>query len=322
MMKARRLVTTVFLSLLFAPSVVFSFEGPLQVRNQFPLFLLVDAPYLERASPEDSLSLSLSYSSVFTVRSSADWSVHMDMELAEFMIRFKKNFGNSLEIGLDIPLLSYNSGFMDGFLNWYHDTFGFPDYGRSTRPANEFLYEVSRKGKLAVKGDNGGIGLGDIRVSAKKTVLTADPLISVRADLEFPTGDAQRGYGSGSVDAGIALLIEKRITEKINAYAAAGAVFPGDLKGHEKIELRSFLYGGAAVEAALCKNLFLLGQVFLQGSPFPKTDISAVDRTAVLLSLGMRYVWGRNSLEISFTEDPNTAGAPDVSVNLTLKRRF
>ena len=44
-----------------------------------------------------------------------------------------------------------------------------------------------------------------------------------------------------------------------------GIVFPGDLKGHEKIDLRDFIYGGAAIEAALWKNISLLGQIFVQG---------------------------------------------------------
>jgi hypothetical protein len=41
-----------------------------------------------------------------------------------------------------------------------------------------------------------------------------------------------------------------------------------------------------------------------------------------LLSFGGRYVSGKNSLEFSLTEDPNTAGAPDVTFNLTYRKRF
>ncbi len=88
------------------------------------------------------------------------------------------------------------------------------------------------------------------------------------------------------------------------------------------MELREFLCGGAAIEAAVWKNFGLLGQVFIQGSPFPKTENSPVDRVAVLLSLGARYYLGNNSFELSFTEDPNTSGAPDFSLNFSFKRIF
>jgi hypothetical protein len=88
------------------------------------------------------------------------------------------------------------------------------------------------------------------------------------------------------------------------------------------VELREFLCGGAAIEAAVWKNFSLLGQVFIQGSPLTKTYISSVDRMAVLLSLGGRYYSGNKSFELSFTEDPNTSGAPDFSLNFSFKKRF
>ena len=313
----------VFLICISLPlSNALTFEGPLQVKNQFPLFIYVSAPYLESASIENSLSACLSYSSIYLVRESPEWSVGLDMEVTELNLRLKKNIKDFLEIGIDIPLVSFNSGFMDGFINSYHDAFGFPDYGRSNRPDNEFLYEVRRDGALIIDERGGRITIGDIRLSLKKPILTGDPAISIRGDLEFPTGDAKDGYGNGSIDAGIAILFDKELSEKVKTYFNIGAVFPGDLKGHETINLREYIYGGAGVEASLINNLGLLGQVFIQGSPYPTTEISAVDRTAVLLSLGARYLFGKNSVELSFTEDPNTSGAPDFTFNFSFKRKF
>jgi hypothetical protein len=54
----------------------FAFEGPLQVKNQFPIFLPINQPYLEQASAENSFSLSLSHSSVFVIEGSAHWTAH------------------------------------------------------------------------------------------------------------------------------------------------------------------------------------------------------------------------------------------------------
>jgi hypothetical protein len=311
-----------FLIILFSSSKTYSFDGPLQVKNQFPLFLPVNEPYLESASIENSFSASLSHSSVYLVRESSEWSMGLDMEITELDIRFKKNIQDFIELGIDLPFVCFESGFMDDFLKGYHDAFGFPDYGRSNRPENEFLYEVRRKGVLIIKGENGRIGIGDIKFTFKKPILKADPAISIKGDIELPTGDAKEGYGNGSIDVSIAALIEKKLSEKFKAYGNLGIVFPGDLKGYEKVELREFIYGGTGIEAAFWKNLSLLGQVFIQGSPFPKTGISSVDRIAVLLSLGGRYYSGKNSLEFSFTEDPNTSGAPDFSLNLSFKRKF
>jgi hypothetical protein len=297
-----------------------AFDGPLRVRNQFPLFLHTNAPYLKSASLEDSFSASLSHSSIYLVENSAQWDIGLDMEITELNLRFKKTLGDFIELGAEVPFLSFNSGFMDGFLDSYHNTFGFPDYGRSYRPENDFLYEVKRNGDSVVRGESGSIAFGDIILSVKKPLLTGDPAISIRGEVEFPSGDARAGYGSGSIDTGISFLLDKRFGEIWRTHLNIGAVFPGDLKGHERIELKSFLWGGAAVEAALWKTVSLLGQVFVQGSPFPETGITPVDRAAVLLSFGGRYHSGKSSVELSLTEDPNTSGAPDFTLNFAFKQ--
>ena len=143
---------------------------------------------------------------------------------------------------------------------------------------------------MIVRGESGRITIGDIRVTVKKPLTEGDPAISIKGEIEFPSGEPKTGYGNGSIDTGISLLMDKKFGEVWKTYLNLGVVFPGDLKGHERVNLDHFLYGGAAVEAALWKTVSLLGQVFIQGSPFPETDIDTVDRTAVLLSLGGRVL--------------------------------
>jgi hypothetical protein len=311
-----------WLSLFLFPRDAISFGGPLQVKNQFPLFLVLDPPFLETASYDHSLSVAFSYSSVFMVRSSPVWSVNLDMEVAELNFRYRKDILSLFELGIDIPFLSFNSGVMDDFISSYHNAFGFSDYGRSGRPSNAFLYEVRKNGVVIMKGENGGIGIGDIRLTAKRALLEGDPGVGIMANVELPTGNASKGYGSGSIDAGVALLLDKKITDRIEAHLNLGGVFPGNLKARETVALRSFVYAGACVEAALWKNVSLLGQVTAQGSPFPKMGIGSIDRTSVLLTFGGRYDAGKSSFELSFTEDPNTAGAPDFTVTFSFKRTF
>jgi hypothetical protein len=314
------------LSLLLIISVLSAsseaFDGPLQVKNQFPLFLNVNAPYLGSASIEDSFSASLSHSSIYLVDNSSQWDMGLDMEITELNLRFRKSIDNFIEFGVEVPILSFNSGFMDGFLDSYHDAFGFPDYGRSNRPDNDFLYEVKRNGTVVVKGESGRIAVGDIRFTLKKPLIQGDPVISIQGEIELPTGKPETGYGNGRIDAGIGLLMDKKIGDAWKTYLNLGAIFPGDLKGHKRVDLKSFIWGGAAIEAALWKTISLLGQAFIQGSPFPETDIAAVDKTAVLLSLGGRYHSGNSSFELSLTEDPNTSGAPDFTLNFTFKQSF
>ena len=296
-----------------------AFEGPFQVKNLYPLFLHAGQPYLEKAAVESSLSFSLSHSSTYTVQESAEWIIHLDMEITECSVRYKRVIADFIEFDMNIPLLITGNGVMDGFLADYHDAFGFDDYGRSRRPHNEFLYEVRRDGNLIVEGKS-GTRFGDIRLSLKKPLVSSDNYhLSMRGDIEIPVSNAQQGFSNGSIDGGIAVLLDRSVTERIMTYWNAGAVFPGSVRGHEELDLRNFVYGGVAIEANAGKGVSVLVQLQGQSSIYPSTGLEAVDREAYLIAFGGRYEKSGKSIDLSLTEDLNTSGAPDFIINLTYK---
>ncbi len=299
-----------------------SFDGPLRVKNQSPVFLSLNQSYLEPAATESSFSLSLSHSSTYVLEDAAQWSAYVDMELTELNFRYKKDFPGFFEAGVDLPVLRATAGFLDGPLSSYHRAFGFPDYGRSERPKNEFLYVIQKDGAPLIEGENDRVGLGDLRLTLKKKLSEVDPVISVLADLELPTGNANIGYGNGSVDAALALLLDKDLGQDGRLYANLGTVFPGDLKALQTVKLEHFYYAGAGIESRQWPELSLIAQAVVQTSPYPRTGISQIDTTGIILVLGGRYYGTTGSYEFSLTEDPNTSGACDFILNLTFKKRF
>lgn len=296
-----------------------STEGPLQIKNQYPLFLHINQPYLEKAEMESSMSYSLSHSSTYTVQTSGHWVMDLDMEITELNFRYRRIVNDFAEIGLDIPVLYIGGGFLDGFLESYHDTFGFNDYGRSMRPGNDFLYEVRQDGNLIIKGES-GFGIGDVRLTIKKELIASDGYgLSIKGDVELPTGDAEKGFGNGSVDAGLSILLDKKISDTIMTYWNVGGVLAGDVKGHQTLDADDFLFGGAAVEAHINEKLSLLAQLMGQTPIYPTTDLTTIDDDTWMISFGGRYHAGKGSLELSITEDLNTAAAPDFICNLTYR---
>jgi hypothetical protein len=292
------------------------------MRNQFAPFLPVNQPYLERAATESSFSVGLAHSSVYVMEDAGAWGVHLDIELTELAIRYKRDIPGLFEIGFDVPVIRATGGFMDEPLAWYHRTFGFPDYGRSERPRNAFFYEVVRNGDRVIQGENDRSGLGDVRLAFKKRVRESDPVISIKGDVELPTGNARIGYGSGDIDYGLAALLDKDIMWGGRMYANIGAVFPGDLKALQTVDLTTFYYAGTGIEVPYTENLALLAQVMAQTSPYPRTGISEMDTIAIILVLGGRYHAAYGSYELSLTEDPNTSGAPDFVLALSFKKRI
>jgi hypothetical protein len=322
----QKLLILLAAAVLLSPPVhasAFPFDGPFQVKNQFPIFLPVGQPYLESAATTNSFSVSLSHSSVYVIEDSAQWDAHLDLEMTELNLRFKKDLPGLFEIGLDVPVLRATAGFMDRPLAWYHRAFHFGDYGRSNRPNNDFWYEMRLNGQPLVEGDNDRVGFGDLRVTVKRSLTTGGGFkASVLFSEELPTGNARVGYGDGSYDTGVALLLDYDLADNARLYANGGAVFPGKLRAYQTVNLRTFFYAGVAAEYLFLDRLSLLGQVMYQTSPYPETGISQIDTAGVLLLFGGRYYGTSGSYEFSLTEDPNTSGAPDFILNLTYRKAF
>lgn len=316
---APAVLCAVFLALA-SPSV--AFEGPLQVRNQFPLFVSLNTPYLESAEVSDSATVALSHSSVYVTQASPAWTVNMDLELTELMVRLKKKAGSRTEFGLDLPVLRPTAGFLDGPLESFHDFLGTGDYGRHERPQNEFLYEILHLGSPVILPVNGQAGFGDVRLSLKRVLIDQGPLVSILATIELPTGDAKQGYGNGSYDASLALLVDMDLGKEYRGYGTAGAVVPGPLKGYQTIPMRAYAFSGLGIEAAWWERFSLIAQTVVAGSPYPETGIRQVDWPGVMLTVGGRYALPAGGIELSLTEDLDTAGAPDFIFNLSTTWKF
>ena len=179
-----------------------------------------------------------------------------------------------------------------------------------------------RKGNWWSTGESGKIGLGDLRLTGKKEFSFGDTLLAAKGDLELPTGDPDTGFGNGSLDRGLSVMGERKLGESFKLTGTLGLVIPGDLKARGTIALQTYYYFGAAAEWSLWKNFEVIVQGLAQTSPYPETGISAIDQAGITLTLGGRYAFGLNYLEFSFTEDLNTAGAPDFTFQLGFKRKF
>ena len=292
------------------------FEGPLVIKNGFPLYAAIGSPSLISAEPENSFDINFSYSSTCAVKSSSDWYYGIDLETAVTDIQFKRLAGKGTELGVDIPVIRYGPGFADGAIESYHDLIGMHNaYGRNDRPRNQFLLQVTHDGEVVVQGDPGKTALGDMMVEVKQALYDnrETTIVSVHAFVNLPTGDADAGLGSGKANGGIGVLLNEKLRSDIMLYVNAGIGLIDKLEAMQEIPLKNYYYGGVGLEWLYSKSLSLDVQIFAQSSPFPKSGVDFIDEPSMLGSFGGRYKIGeQSSLGIAVTEDPDTAGAPDI----------
>lgn len=324
MKTSRAAVAAVFgLAWFFSAAVSHALDGPLHVKNSFPLAAVLDAPSPEPATYRNFLSLGLTHSSVDFIESDNGYDFRIDTEVTELELRYRKIVSGIFELGVDIPFRSFGSGFLDKGIDKFHRAFGI-DSGKAGESANRFLFEVKKDGQTVLRGESGRIGLGDVRGHVKRSLFSARGFAAaLAADLEFPTGSARKGYGNGSPDKRIALLVDGKFGERIGVHANIGKVFAGDIRGYVRLPVDDYRYGALALEAALSARSSVVGQYFIQDSPLPQDGLTfpSLKKRPALASLGYRYASDRYIYEFSITENIKPAFTPDLMLNVTITRK-
>jgi hypothetical protein len=301
-------------------------DGPLMVRNQFAPHLMFLTPVPKSPDPLPQggveLNLALDYSSVFFAEHSDHWSVLVDMEMAVVDLGLRYGLTPRLTLSLSQPAAQMSDGFLDGPLETYHDTFGFPNYDKDTRPKDDFAYFIRKDGRDWFRADAGDWHLMDTTVGGEWKVLSgAGRALSIVYELQLPTGEKESGFGSGSFDHSLMLPSIFRL-KPFSIFLTPGFHLPGRPETvAADIHTRPFaslLFGSAY---AYDKDLSLIAQINGYTSPLEKTGISKLDDGSLELGLGFHYRLSRElGLEFAFTEDL-TRAAPDFDLHLRVRLR-
>lgn len=110
-------------------------RGPLATRVQHPFSLTLLSMRPRRAVIQErgtsGTALDLAYSSIHEVRTLGPQSVHFDGETARSSVRLRRGIGNGWDVESEASVLFGTSGFLDAFIEGFHEFFGFPEDRKS-----------------------------------------------------------------------------------------------------------------------------------------------------------------------------------------------
>ena len=135
----------------------------------------------------------------------------LDSESLRTVLDARFGISRRIEVGIEVPFLSHQGGFMDRTIDTFHDRFHLPDGGRTGFAYGEFRAGYIGSGETVYFDDPpGGFRLGDIVVSVAGMLVRERggmPAVSASLSAKLPTGDFRQLSGSGSADYGGALRI-------------------------------------------------------------------------------------------------------------------
>lgn len=206
--------------------------GPFPIRSLSPVQLLYFQFTPERAVPLPTRMWNVRFDLVETNILARDEhrgdSFLFDFELTRANLALQYGVRERLALGIEIPLLYTWKGFLDEPIKAFEDVTGFKRTIRFERGQDLFSYVLQKDGRNALQGTSGALGVGDIAVSAKLLLREEDhvlPAMAGRFALKLPTGDDDRLLGSGAVDLGLGIALEKTIGP-VRIYVNTGLTIP------------------------------------------------------------------------------------------------
>jgi Protein of unknown function (DUF3187) len=270
--------------------------GPFPVRSLSPVQLLYFQFTPERAVPVPRRTWNVRFDLVEANYLARDEhrgdSFLFDYELTRANLALQYGVLENLAIGLEIPLLYTWKGFLDEPIKGFEDLTGFGRTIRFERPQHLFSAQIEKDGRDALRGTSGAVGIGDIAFSTKTLLREEGPLapaVAGRLALKLPSGDDSRALGSGAIDIGLGLSLEKTLGP-VRLYFNAGLTIPtGNPFDGTGIDSLPILSGFLTGEYRLMERFSLLLQFNGVSPPVRNTGLD-IDRPTGEILAGFNWV--------------------------------
>ncbi|NIV73764.1 MAG: DUF3187 family protein [Gammaproteobacteria bacterium] len=308
----------------------------MQLRNQNPFVAIHGLPSIgvARTLPagRSEAAITLDLTNEFADSTKPDESIELDGETHRLALSYRRGFGRGLEAGVSLPVVRHSGGFLDGFIESWHDMLGLSDLGRDDVPEDRLVYRYTRSGEALAEVTDSTAGLGDITLSGGFSPTfgrdASAMQFAVRAQLKLPTGDSDRLRGSGAVDVAVWGVVSGKLSSWRGSqwrwYGGAGvlAMGNGDVLPGQQRDFGVFANAGAAWQP-LSRIAFKL-QLDAHSALYEDTRVSPLAEDAFTAGLGGTWsVSSGHSLDFAVVEDVINLGAsPDVSFHLNWRAGF
>jgi Protein of unknown function (DUF3187) len=266
-----------------------------------------------------SLGLSLDYASAVEVADFRRADYTLDAELLRLRLRVARDLSPALFVMADASAQGSYAGFLDGFLNWYHDLIGVTLEARKERPDDAFLYRLDLADGRSRNRRHSDLFLGDVRLSAG---LRRGSHLQAIATVTLPTSTGPTGYGRGVVSAGLLTTVHAKLAEPLTYEGSLGLGYTpthGDLTAYQRTTMVS---GSSGLRWRFWGRQSLYANLFYHGPYYHGTTIPPLDRRELSLDFGwILATRGGREWRIGMTEDMEPNGpAVDIVFRLGADR--
>jgi len=250
----------------------------------------------------------------------------LDGETLRTTLRARVGILPRLEVAVEVPFLSQGRGFMDPYIDSFHQRFHLPDGGRSGFDHNQFRAGYIGDGETVyVDRAPSRMRLGDIVLAATGGLLVErgrTPALSLTLSAKLPSGNYRTLDGSGSFDYGAALRLSKK-WGRSTVHAGSAYNVVGEWRLAPGLALHNSRSLFAAYSFSATPDTSVIAQVLRTAGPFPLRSGNDLGKVAMEMSAGFRHRLPRGfELEWSFIENLEPFyNTPDIGTFVGLNYR-
>jgi hypothetical protein len=264
-------------------------------------------------------SFQFDYGNVLEQQTRPNADIVLDGELMRADLTISHSFGRWFVQGA-VPFESAQAGNLDGFINWWHGVFGFDETTREQRPEGLYEYFISLADSNAVDRDQGGLALGDTRLSFGfhhaanwQTTLV----------VSLPTNGRPDGWGLQTVALGLSTTARAEvIRDRLTWEGSVGVGYTPAAGRLEEYQRTTFMNASAGLRLRVIGQQAVYTNLIFHSAAWQNTTLPALDNQDISLDFGFLLKAGNGpEIVLGMVEDPYPFG-PAVDLVLRIGARW
>jgi hypothetical protein len=272
-------------------------------------------PYQQPHPGRWTTSVALDYANTIEYNQLPAASYVLDSEILRLRLRVARDLDRRAFLQLDTDLGGAYSGFLDGFLDWYHGLLGIDIRERDKRPRDAFLYEITLPGRATIQRRSSDLFLGDVRAGLG---IRLTPKLQTLFSITLPTTTGPACYGRGTLSASLLNSLRLVLDPRVVYEGSLGLGYTpphGDL---DPVEHTVFLAASSGLRYRFWGRQSLYANLFYHSPYYHGTTLPGLDRRDLELDFGwLLATRGGPEWRIGMTEDPEPGG-PGVDLTFRL----
>ena len=263
-------------------------------------------PYHDPSPGRWRLDFALDYASTIEDNEQGTAYYLLDSELLRVEVSASRDLGERTFLLLDAQVGGAYDGFMDGFLDWYHDLLGFSMPERDRRPHDSFLYTVQLSDGTSRDYDKSDLFLGDTRVGFG---VRLRPWLQSVLALTLPTSTGPEGYGREVVSVNLLNTFRSRLSDR---FTYEGSISGGYTPRHGRLSANQrevFAAATSGLRFRFWGRQSFFANVFYHSPYYERTSLPSLDMRELSLDFGwLLATAGGVEWRLGMTEDLDPSG--------------